>query len=158
MADAWGWNWLGSISRLCILVLALGFIEWLTLARIVRGETLALKNRAFVTAATALGQKHAVIVLRHILPNLAGVIVIYLTLTIPAIIVDESFLSFLGVGVQAPQASWGSLLADGASALNPLHIRWWLVVFPAIAMASTLLSLNILGDAMRDATDPRSLH
>jgi peptide/nickel transport system permease protein/oligopeptide transport system permease protein len=150
-----GWQWLVGSSRIAILIFSLGIIEWLALARIVRGQTLALKSRAFVTAAVALGQSHSVILRRHILPNLIGVILIYLTLTIPAVIIDESFLSFLGLGVQAPQASWGSLLSDGASALNPVRIRWWLVVYPALAMALTLLSLNILGDALRDASDRR---
>lgn len=152
-----GWDWLVTSSRIAILIVSLGVIEWLTLARIVRGQTLALKSRAFVTAATALGQSHHRIILRHLLPNLAGVILIYLTLTIPAVIIDESFLSFLGLGVQAPAASWGSLLADGAAALNPVFIRWWLVAFPAAAMAVTLLALNFLGDALRDAFDPRGL-
>jgi len=154
-ASGMGWDWLVSSSRLAVLVVALGVIEWLTLARIVRGQTLALKNRQFVAAAAALGQSHVRILLRHILPNLAGVIMIYLTLTVPAVIIDESFLSFLGLGVQAPQASWGSLLADGASALNPVKIRWWLVVFPAVTMGFALLALNFLGDALRDALDPR---
>lgn len=153
-----GWEWLVSSSRIAILIVSLGVIEWLTLARIVRGQTLALKGRAFVTAATALGQSHGRIVLKHLLPNLAGVILIYLTLTIPAVIIDESFLSFLGLGVQAPAASWGSLLADGAASLNPIFIRWWLVAFPAAAMAITLLALNFLGDALRDALDPRQLN
>ena len=152
-----GWDWLVTSSRIAILIVSLGVIEWLTLARIVRGQTLALKSRAFVTAATALGQSHRRIILKHLLPNLAGVILIYLTLTIPAVIIDESFLSFLGLGVQAPAASWGSLLADGAAALNPIFIRWWLVAFPAAAMAVTLLALNFLGDALRDAFDPRGL-
>ena len=152
-----GWDWLVSSSRIAILIVSLGVIEWLTLARIVRGQTLALKDRAFVTAAMALGQSHAMIIIKHLLPNLAGVILIYLTLTIPAVIVDESFLSFLGLGVQAPAASWGSLLADGATSLNPIFIRWWLVAFPAAAMAITLLALNFLGDALRDALDPRGL-
>ncbi len=152
-----GWDWLVSSSRIAILIVSLGVIEWLTLARIVRGQTLALKDRAFVTAATALGQSHGLIILKHLLPNLSGVILIYLTLTIPAVIIDESFLSFLGLGVQAPAASWGSLLADGATSLNPIFIRWWLVAFPAAAMAITLLALNFLGDALRDALDPRSL-
>jgi len=150
------WDWLVASSRIAILVASLGVIEWLTLARIVRGQTLALKNRAFVTAAVALGQSHRVILFRHLLPNLAGVILVYLTLTIPAIIIDESFLSFLGLGVQAPESSWGSLLSDGAQALNPIRIRWWLIVFPAAAMASTLLALNFLGDALRDLIDPKS--
>jgi peptide/nickel transport system permease protein/oligopeptide transport system permease protein len=150
-----GWDWLVASSRLAILIVALGIIEWLTLARIVRGQTLALKNRQFVTAALSLGQSHGRILTRHILPNLSGVILIYLTLTIPAVIIDESFLSFLGLGVQAPMASWGSLLADGAGSLNPLRIRWWMVVFPALSMAVTLLALNFLGDALRDTLDPR---
>ena len=154
-ASTIGWDWLVTSSRIAILIVSLGVIEWLTLARIVRGQTLALKSRAFVIAATALGQSHRWIILKHFLPNLVGVILIYLTLTIPAVIVDESFLSFLGLGVQAPAASWGSLLADGAAALNPIFIRWWLVAFPAAAMAATLLALNFLGDALRDAFDPR---
>lgn len=157
LAETLGLDWIVGSSRIVILVLSLGVIEWLTLARIVRGQTLALKNRAFVTAAVALGQTTPVIMWRHILPNLIGVVLIYLTLTIPAVIIDESFLSFLGLGVQSPQASWGSLLADGAGALNPLRIRWWLIVFPAGMMALTLLSLNLLGDALRDSTDPKAL-
>jgi oligopeptide transport system permease protein len=150
-----GWDWLVFSSRIAILILALGIIEWLTLSRIVRGQTLALKSRSFVSAAEALGQSHPKILRKHVLPNLLGVILIYLTLTIPAVIVDESFLSFLGLGVQAPAASWGSLLADGAASLNPIFIRWWLVVFPAGAMAVTLLALNFLGDALRDCLDPK---
>lgn len=152
-----GWTWLVGSSRIAILIFALGIIEWLTLARIVRGQTLALKNRAFVTAAVSLGQSHLIVLLRHILPNLSGVILIYLTLTIPAVIIDESFLSFLGLGVQPPEASWGSLLADGAGALNPVRIRWWLVVFPALAMGLTLLALNFLGDELRDMLDPKNI-
>ncbi len=151
-----GWDWMVTSSRVAILVVSLGIIEWLTLARIVRGQTLSLKSRAFVTAAVGLGQSHIVILLRHLLPNLTGVILIYLTLTIPAVIIDESFLSFLGLGVQAPMASWGSLLADGAGALNPIHIRWWLVVFPAVSMSLTLLALNFLGDSLRDTLDPKN--
>lgn len=147
--------WLLANSRIVILIVSLGIIEWLTLARIVRGQTLALKDRQFVTAAKALGQSHFIILWRHILPNLLGVVLIYLTLTIPAIIIDESFLSFLGLGVQPPAASWGSLLADGAGALNPVQIRWWLVVFPAVSMAVTLLALNYLGDSLRDLFDPK---
>lgn len=155
-AASLGWTWLISSSRLAVLILALGVIEWLTLARIVRGQTMALKNRQFVAAAAALGQSHFRIVTRHLLPNMTGVIAVYLTLTIPAVIIDESFLSFLGLGIQAPQSSWGSLLADGAAALNPVKIRWWLVVFPAATMALALMALNFLGDALRDVLDPRS--
>ena len=155
-ANREGLVWLVESSRIAILILTLGFIEWLTMARIVRGQVLSLKERQFVTAARALGQSHFKILTRHLLPNLAGIILVYLTLTIPAVIIDESFLSFLGLGIQAPQASWGSLLADGTSAINPVRSFWWLLVFPATAMALTLLALNFLGDALRDAFDSKS--
>jgi peptide/nickel transport system permease protein/oligopeptide transport system permease protein len=155
-ANREGLAWLVESSRIAILILTLGFIEWLTMARIVRGQVLSLKERQFVTAARALGQSHAKILTRHLLPNLAGIILVYLTLTIPAVIIDESFLSFLGLGIQAPQASWGSLLADGAGAINPVRSFWWLLVFPATAMALTLLALNFLGDALRDAFDSKA--
>jgi peptide/nickel transport system permease protein/oligopeptide transport system permease protein len=150
-----GWQWLVDYSSIVILVLALGIIEWLTMARIVRGQVLSLKTRPFVAAARALGQSHARILTRHLLPNLTGVILIYLTLTIPAVIIDESFLSFLGLGIQAPHASLGSLLSDGASAINPVRNLSWLLVFPALTMATLLLALNFLGDALRDILDPR---
>jgi peptide/nickel transport system permease protein/oligopeptide transport system permease protein len=156
-ANREGLAWLVESSRIAILILTLGFIEWLTMARIVRGQVLSLKERQFVTAARALGQSHVKILTRHLLPNLAGIIIVYLTLTIPAVIIDESFLSFLGLGIQAPQASWGSLLADGAGAINPVRSFWWLLVFPAAAMALTLLALNFLGDALRDAFDSKAL-
>ena len=155
-ANREGLGWLVESSRIAILILTLGFIEWLTMARIVRGQVLSLKERQFVTAARALGQSHVKILSRHLLPNLAGIILVYLTLTIPAVIIDESFLSFLGLGIQAPQASWGSLLADGAGAINPVRSFWWLLVFPAAAMALTLLALNFLGDALRDAFDSKA--
>ncbi|MEI6350984.1 MAG: ABC transporter permease [Verrucomicrobiota bacterium] len=145
-----------SYSRIVILVLSLGLIEWLTMARIVRGQVLALKSQQFVLAAQSLGQSHWKILTRHLLPNLVGVVIIYLTLTVPAVILDESFLSFLGLGIQAPQASWGSLLADGAQVINPVKSNWWLLAFPAAAMSVTLLALNFLGDALRDALDPRA--
>jgi peptide/nickel transport system permease protein/oligopeptide transport system permease protein len=155
-ANREGFVWLVESSRIAILILTLGFIEWLTMARIVRGQVLSLKERQFVTAARALGQSHIKILTRHLLPNLAGIILVYLTLTIPAVIIDESFLSFLGLGIQAPQASWGSLLADGAGAINPVRSFWWLLVFPAAAMSLTLLALNFLGDALRDAFDSKA--
>ncbi len=154
LAGFWGGELVG-YSKILILIVALGLIEWLTMARIVRGQVLALKSQQFVTAARALGQSHFRIVVRHLLPNLLGVVVIYLTLTIPAVILDESFLSFLGLGIQAPQASWGSLLSDGAQAINPVKSYWWLLFFPALTMSVTLLALNFLGDALRDALDPR---
>ncbi len=155
-ANREGFVWLVESSRIAILIITLGFIEWLTMARIVRGQVLSLKERQFVTAARALGQSHIKILTCHLLPNLAGIILVYLTLTIPAVIIDESFLSFLGLGIQAPQASWGSLLADGAGAINPVRSFWWLLVFPAAAMALTLLAMNFLGDALRDAFDSKA--
>ncbi len=142
-------------SRIVILIISLGLIEWLTMARIVRGQVLSLKNSQFVTAARALGQSHWRILTRHLLPNIGGIIVIYLTLTIPAVILDESFLSFLGLGVQAPYSSWGSLLSDATEVINPVQSYWWLLAFPALAMSISLLALNFLGDGLRDMLDPR---
>jgi len=150
LSEFQGGRWVG-YSKIAILILALGCMEWLTMARIVRGQVLSLKTLPFVEAARALGQGHGQILLRHLLPNLSGVIVVYLTLTVPAVMLDESFLSFLGLGVQAPQASWGTLLSDGAQALNPVRSHWWLLLFPAASMSLTLLALNFLGDALRDA-------
>ncbi|MEQ1859653.1 MAG: ABC transporter permease [Chthoniobacteraceae bacterium] len=152
---AQGWMTLVGFSRMVLLIIVLGLNAWLSLARIVRGQVLALKEQQFILAARALGQSHARIILRHLLPNLMGIVIVYLTLTIPQVILDESFLSFLGLGIQAPQASWGSLLSDGANAINPVRSHWWLLVFPALAMSLTLLALNFLGDGLRDALDPR---
>ena len=154
--NATGFTGLVGYSKIIILILSLGLIEWLTMARIVRGQVLALKSQQFVLAARALGQSHTKIIIRHLLPNLIGIVIIYLTLTIPAVILDESFLSFLGLGVQAPQASWGSLLSEGAQVINPVKSYWWLLLFPALVMSMTLLALNFLGDALRDALDPRA--
>lgn len=154
--DALGQRDLAEYSRIIILITALGFIEWLTMARIVRGQVLSLKERAFIQAAQVLGQRPIVIMLKHLLPNLAGIIIVYLTLTVPAVILDESLLSFLGLGVQAPRASWGTLLSDGASLINPVKIYWWLILGPGFLIAFTLLCLNFLGDALRDLFDPRS--
>ena len=151
-----GLSGLVGYSKIIILILSLGLIEWLTMARIVRGQVLALKSQQFVLAARSLGQSHTNIIIRHLLPNLIGIVIIYLTLTIPAVILDESFLSFLGLGVQAPQASWGSLLSEGAQVINPVKSYWWLLLFPALVMSMTLLALNFLGDALRDALDPRA--
>ena len=150
------WPEMKGYAKVLLIILSLGLIEWLSMARIVRGQVLTLKEQQFVLAARALGQSHTRILLRHIFPNLIGVVVVYLTLTIPAVILDESFLSFLGLGISDPQASWGSLLSDGKNAINPIRSYWWLLVFPATAMSLTLLSLNFLGDALRDALDPRT--
>jgi oligopeptide transport system permease protein len=138
------------------LFAGLGAVSWLTMARIVRGQVLSLRTRQFVEASRALGATNTHILLRHILPNTAGVIIVYLTLTVPAIILYESFLSFLGLGIQPPQASLGSLIADGAMQINPIRIYWWLLVFPAAALVGTLLALNFVGDGLRDAFDPKA--
>lgn len=148
-ANAHGWDWLVGSSRLVILILSLGVIEWLTMARIVRGQTLSLRERSYVAAAKVLGEGYWSILRKHILPNLAGIILVYLTLAIPSVIIDEAFLSFLGLGVQAPQSSWGSLLSEGAAAINPLKGAWWMLLFPSLALLTTLLALYSLGDALR---------
>ena len=141
--------------RLVLIVIFLGLTEWLTMARIIRGQVLVLKEQAFVQASLALGQSHLRILWQHLLPNLSGIIVVYLTLTIPAIMLDESFMSFLGVGVPAPLASWGTLVSDAASLINPIRLYWWMLIFPGGFMTLTLLALNFLGDGLRDALDPR---
>jgi oligopeptide transport system permease protein len=151
----YGLQGLTGYSKVFILVFCLGMTEWLTMARIVRGQALSLKSRNFVVAARSIGQSHTNIIFQHLLPNLMGPALVYLTLTVPAVILDESFLSFLGVGVQAPLASWGLLLSDAAQVINPIKGYWWLLVFPVIAMSLTLLALNFLGDGLRDALDPR---
>ena len=132
--------------------LALGLVEWLTMARIVRGQVIALREREFVLAAQILGASDARIVLRHILPNAAGIIIVYATLTVPAVIILESFLSFLGLGVKL---SWGQLVAEGVAVVNPIHSYWWLLLWPSAMLAVTLFSLNFLGDGLRDALDPK---
>jgi peptide/nickel transport system permease protein/oligopeptide transport system permease protein len=141
--------------RLVLIVAFLGLTEWLTMARIIRGQVLVLKQQPFVQASLALGQSHLRILWKHLLPNLLGLIVVYLTLTVPAIMLDESFMSFLGVGLQEPLASWGTLVADAASLINPIRLYWWLLLFPGGLMTLTLLALNFLGDGLRDALDPR---
>ncbi|MEI6345157.1 MAG: ABC transporter permease [Verrucomicrobiota bacterium] len=148
-ASLHGWDWLVSSSRIVILIFSLGLIEWLTMARIVRGQTLSIKERSYVAAAKVLGEGYWMILRRHIFPNLAGIVLVYLTLAIPSVIVDEAFLSFLGLGVQAPQSSWGSLLSEGAASINPLRNAWWMLLFPSLAMLSTLLALYSLGNSMR---------
>jgi oligopeptide transport system permease protein len=137
---------------LLMLFVALGLVQWLTMARIVRGQVLTLKRQTFVEAARALGASDRSVVFRHIVPNTLGPVIVYATLTVPAVILQEAFLSFLGLGVQPPDASWGTLIADGARvmALFP-----WLVVFPGLALSLTLLAFNFLGDGLRDALDPQ---
>jgi len=137
---------------LLMIFVALGLVQWLTMARIVRGQVLSLKQQTYVEAARALGAGGARVVFRHIVPNTLGPVIVYATLTVPAVILQEAFLSFLGLGVQPPAASWGTLISDGARvmALFP-----WLVVFPGLALSLTLLAFNFLGDGLRDALDPR---
>jgi oligopeptide transport system permease protein len=149
------WPGLAGIARLLFLFMGLGAVSWLTMARIVRGQVLALRHRAFVEASRGLGAGHGHILRRHILPNVLGVVIVYLALTIPAIILYESFLSYLGLGVQPPMASWGSLIADGAGQINSIRVYWWLLVFPGAMLVSTLLALNYVGDGFRDAWDVR---
>jgi oligopeptide transport system permease protein len=136
---------------LLMLFVALGLVQWLTMARIVRGQVLSLKGQAFVEAARALGASDAAILGRHVVPNTLGPVIVYATLTVPAVVLQEAFLSFLGLGVQPPDASWGTLVADGA---RVLAIFPWLVVFPGLALSLTLLAFNFLGDGLRDALDP----
>jgi len=139
-------------GQLILLFVALGSISWLTMARIVRGQVLSLKNQEFVLAARATGVSNTRIIFRHLVPNTLGPVIVYATLTIPQIMLTEAFLSFLGVGVQAPLASWGSLAADG---IQNIAIFPWQLIFPGVTMALTLFSLNFLGDGLRDALDPQ---
>jgi len=139
-----------------VLFLAIGLVSWLTMARVVRGQVLSLRSQPFIEAARALGLPERRIFFKHLLPNLVGPITVYATLTIPQAILQESFLSFLGIGVNAPMATWGSLAADGLQpALNPIVSHWWLLLFPCLLLAITLLSLNFLGDGLRDLFDPK---
>jgi len=140
-------------KSLLLLFIALGAVQWLTMARIVRGQVLSLKHQNFVEAARALGASDLRIIFGHIVPNTLGPVIVYTTLTIPAIILQEAFLSFLGLGVQPPDASWGVLVSEGAQMLAFFP---WLTVFPGVALALTLFAFNFLGDGLRDALDPRS--
>jgi len=137
-----------------LLFIAIGCVAWLTMARIVRGQVISLKNLEFVQAARSIGTPPIRIVFRHLIPNALGPIIVYVTLTVPAVMLQEAFLSFLGLGVQAPDTSWGALANDGSSPGVMLNYPW-LILFPGGALALTLLALNFLGDGLRDALDPR---
>jgi len=139
-------------SNIILIFVAIGAVEWLTMSRIVRGQTLTLKHKEFVEAARAAGLGQGGIIARHIVPNLLGPVVVYVTLTIPAVILAESFLSFLGLGVQPPMASLGSLIAGGAS---DMELAPWLLIFPSVVMVVTLMGFNFIGDGLRDAIDPK---
>ena len=135
-----------------LIFLAIGAVEWMTMARIVRGQTLALKQKEFVEAARAAGVKPMGLIVRHILPNLLGPVAVYVTLTMPVVILQESFLSFIGLGVNEPLTSLGVLIADGADMMED---KPWMLIAPAVTMSVTLLCLNFIGDGLRDALDPR---
>lgn len=142
-----------ALSQIFLLFFALGLVSWLTMARVVRGQILSLKNQDFVLAARATGVSNFGIIFRHLIPNALGPVIVYATLTVPSVMLTEAFLSFLGLGVQAPFASWGSLAADG---IKNIAIFPWQLIFPGITMALTLFSLNFLGDGLRDALDPQT--
>ena len=135
-----------------LMFVAIGAVEWLTMARIIRGQVLSLREQPFIMAAQALGYSKARIVFRHLIPNVMGHVIVYATLTIPHVILLESFLSFLGLGVQPPMSSWGLLIRNGAEAMESYP---WLLVAPALMLSATLFSLNFVGDGLRDALDPR---
>ena len=143
------------IEYITVFYAVIGMIYWLTMSRVVRGQVLSLKNSEFVEAARVLGASTRRIVFVHLIPNVLSIVIVYLTLTIPAVMLFEAFLSFLGLGVEPPKVSWGLLAVDGTEAINPVRTFWWLVAWPAAAMGSTLLALNVLGDGLRDALDPK---
>ena len=143
------------IDRITVFFLVVGAIYWLTMSRVVRGQVISLRNELFVESARALGASQARVIFLHLLPNLFSVVIVYLTLTIPRVMLFEAFLSFLGIGVEPPDVSWGLLANEGIKVITPVKIYWWLILFPSAALGITLLALNLLGDGLRDAFDPR---
>jgi len=139
--------------NLLLLFLAIGAVEWLTMARIVRGQVLTIKQQDFIEAATSLGLSHWTIIRRHIIPNTLSPVIVYATLTVPSVMLLEAFLSFLGLGIQPPQSSWGLLISYGVETMEEYP---WLIFFPGLFLSITLFSLNFLGDGLRDALDPRA--
>ena len=135
-----------------LIFVALGAVEWLTMARIVRGQTLSVKKKECIEGAHAIGVSNWKIIYRHIIPNVLGPVIVYMTLTIPQVILTESFLSFLGLGVQEPLTSWGVLISEGAKQMESAP---WLLIFPAVFLAITLFCFNFIGDGLRDALDPK---
>lgn len=138
-----------------ILLVAIGGVSWLTMARVIRGQVLSLKSQPFMEAARSIGTPVRKQFRWHLLPNLLGPIIVYATLTVPQAILQESFLSFLGIGVQAPLPSWGNLAAQGLTELNTIRSRWWLLLFPCLMLGVTLLALNFVGEGLREAFDPK---
>ena len=135
---------------------AIGAVSWLTMARVIRGQVLSLRSQPFIEACKAAGLPEWRIFIKHLLPNLIGPITVYATLIVPSAILQESFLSFLGIGINPPVPTWGSLASEGLlPALNPVNARWWMLVFPCTLLAVTLLSLNFVGDGLRDVFDPK---
>ncbi len=135
-----------------LLFLALGLTQWLTMARIVRGQVLSLRQKEFIEAAKTLGVNQRTLIMRHLIPNTLGPVIVYLTLTVPSVILEEAFLSYLGLGIQAPLASWGTLIKEGVDIMD---LAPWLLFFPALFLSLTLFCLNFLGDGLRDALDPK---
>ena len=144
-----------NIDQIMVFYLVIGAIYWLTMSRVVRGQVISIKNEQFVEAARTIGATRLRIIFRHLVPNLLSIVIVYLSLTIPAVMLFEAFLSFLGLGVSPPDVSWGLLANDGLKVITPIKIYWWLVLFPGLALALTLFALNFLGDGLRDALDPR---
>jgi oligopeptide transport system permease protein len=142
-------------ANFAVLLVGIGAVSWLTLARVVRGQVMSLREQPFVEAARAMGFGGRRILGRHILPNLAATIVVYGTLTVPAAVLSESFLSFLSLGIQPPLPSWGNLASEGMEALNPVLVRWWLIAWPLVGLSLALLALNFVGDGLREAIDPK---
>jgi oligopeptide transport system permease protein len=136
-----------------VVFVILGCFSWMTMSRIVRGQVLSLREKEYVEAARGLGVTTPAIIFRHMIPNILGPVIVYATLTVPSVMLQEAFLSFLGLGISEPQTSWGLLISDGSNALNPLRVYWWLVVFPGALLAATLFALNAVGDGLRDAFD-----
>ncbi len=142
------------IAGIVVLFLAIGAVSWLTMARVIRGQVLSLRRQPFIEAAKAAGVGPVRILWRHLVPNLVGPIVVYATLIVPQAVLQESFLSFLGIGIQQPTPSLGRLAADGVQAVNTFVGFWWLIAFPCGILVATLLALNLIGDGLRDALDP----
>ncbi len=138
---------------LLLLFLAIGAVEWLTMARIVRGQVLSIRNQEYIEAARSMGLSTPHILSRHVVPNALGPIIVYATLTVPQVMLLEAFLSFLGLGIQPPQSSWGVLISQGAEVMEDSP---WLLIFPGLALSITLFALNFLGDGLRDALDPKA--
>ncbi len=156
-----GSNAAGQIANVVTLLIAIGSVSWLTMARVIRGQVLSLRAQPFIESARAIGVGRLAVLRRHLLPNLVGPIVVYATLAVPQAILQESFLSFLGIGVADPLPSWGNLASAGLGELytlviNPSAMKWWLLVVPCVLLGLTLMALNFLGDGLRDRLDPRS--